>query len=126
MAAVFSRIEADPMAHYLTKTYSYRKFTKDGAVVRRRPPTTEPISLFQSNRNCKRHVHAFLYLRLRHGGDFVITDAMLKTEWRHLEATCDYGVHHRTGHGLSQTGSICVNPYHYRWVADDSGRGSSD
>ena len=95
LAAVFARIEADPMAHYLTKTYSYRKFTKDGAALRRRPPATDPTSLFQSNRNCKRYVHAFLSLRQRHGRDFVITDAMLKTEWRHLEATCDYGIQNR-------------------------------
>ena len=121
MASVFARVEADPMAHYLTKVYTNHKDESAPASgSRRRAPVDEPVSLFQSNRNCKRHVHAFLYLRMHYGSSVTITDAMLKTVWRHLEATCDYGVHHRTGHAISHTGNVCVNPYHYRWVETDA------
>ena len=121
MASVFARIEADPVAHYLTKVYTNHKDESGPASgSRRRAPVDEPVSLFQSNRNSKRHVHALLYLRMHYGSGVTITDTMLKTVWRHLEATCDYGVHHRTGHAISHSGNVCVNPYHYRWVETEA------
>ena len=139
---VYARIDADPAAHYLTKVcLQYRVLLMFSVTLasqvytnhkeapapgsRRRPPVDEPVSLFQSTRNNKRHVHALLFLRRRHGPGRPIGDTELKTVWRHLENTCGHGIHHRTGHATGQSGSVCVNPYHYRWVEASSLAGPS-
>ena len=74
LTAVFARIDPDPTTHYLTKVYTSRKDEVAPIAGARRTPLDEPVSLFQSTRNCKRHVHAYLYLRLHYGSDYTITD----------------------------------------------------
>jgi hypothetical protein len=87
---------------------------KDPACNNRRKTCVHRVNRFQSTRNSKRHVHAFLYYKLAKGIHTLVPDDTIRLLWKWLESTCNNGLKNANGHGKANDGRICVNPYHYR------------
>jgi hypothetical protein len=86
---------------------------KDPACNNRRKTCVHRVNRFQSTRNSKRHVHAYLYYKMVKGLHTMVPDETIRLLWKWLESSCPNGLKNANGHGKATDGRICVNPYHY-------------